>query len=624
MIHCLSLRHRTAMALLILLSLLTCPGKILAQPSKDDAVHTLRNLAALYRSNIFTARVYLDTVVHTMERFQSNGLSFSNEELLELLSPFRQLAWEKKLYAPFRQTYYALVSHQARIDGRNGEMLYYAEKLNDLEEKVTRMPSLTAMSYIAGYYYSKMAYPKIVALYHKHRPFITQLPETIRRHPLDRKELMRTGDLLSSLMMAAYNTGDTAMVRETENITNRFSENIREDYASDKEILIRLKYSLLLADHQKHRASGNKDQIRTNIRQLDALMADPDLPAYLKSYLGFTTADKKALFFLDHNSNDSAAHYINVLYNTYGEKLNIPGNAYMVKKYEARLLYNKGDYKASEDTLVRALEILETFTAATVSEIDDVLYALTKVEEQQFMLTDAARKQHQSDRQLTILVSGCVLLLSGGSLAVVMIRRRQQTKFLNFKLNLARNIHDETNPALLYAKMLARAQRTGQEEVEKGELETHIEHTMELIRGLAHDLKSDQQLSLRNLLQEIHGLLEKVSALSDFTYTLREPSATQRFLSHFQYVNLLAILKECITNSIKHADFRHLYITLSVTGNILQITYRDDGCGFAETQQATGIGLQNIRERARKLNATLEIQNNYPEGLQTIISLKLG
>lgn len=599
-------------------------GPALADPAKDSAVQLVQTLSSLYQKKVLTEKKYLDTIDKTVQLFHSEGLHFSNEELLKLLTLYRQLIWDKKDGGKLRKAYYAMLSNQAKMDGRNGEMLYYAERLSELQESIEQTPSVTSLSLIAGYYYSNMAYPKITALYSKHRKFLEKLPQLVMQQQFDKKEVMRSGELISTFLMGAYNAKDKALAAEMSSLRDRLMIAIQKVYPNDMEVLVRARYTILMAEHQKARIMGTAADIWKNIVQFDSLLYDKNMPEYLKSYAGFTIADKKALYFLDQKINDSAEHYIKVLYAMYGEKIDVPMNAYMVKKYESRLLYNRGFYKASEDTLIKSLIILEDAVANNTSEIDEVMYALTKVEEQQFLLADAAKKQKRSDQRFLLLVSGSILLLSGSILVFLLIRRRQMARFLNFKLNLARNIHDETNPALLYAKMLAKEQRMGQSITEKGALEQHIDHTMELIRSLSKDLKSEQQLLLSDLIREVREMIAKISRLSDFKYTLQVSADGKRFLSHYQYTNLKAILQECLSNSIKHAEFKEVYLSFETKVNILYIVYKDDGQGWPANQPVQGIGLQNMQDRTGKLNGDINIENDYPQGYQIRMSIKLS
>lgn len=593
-----------------------------AQISKDSVKVVIQNLSARYQKNALTEKQYLDTVQEKMMLFQSKGLKLSNKEMLDLLTVYRGVIWQDRNNEKFKQAYYALLSNQARLEGRNGEMFYYAEKLNELEQS-HQSSSITSLYYIATYYYAHLAYAKTVALYKKNQRFIANIPQLVLKQQLERKELMRGCDMLACFEMAAYKLKDSLLSREIEHVMTELVSSINKQYPGDQEISARLKYSLLMSNHEKNLAYNLSGEAWKNIGQLDDLLNAPGTPEYLKSYIGFMIADKKALFFLETKRNDSAGHYIDLLNRMYSEKLD-PMNAYMVKKYEARLLYNQGSFKQSEDTLIKALEILEETKRNSGAEIDEIMYALTKVEEQQFLLADSAKKQKQSDRQLMAFGFGALLLLSGSIFTFGIIRRRQEIRFVDFKLNLARNIHDESTPALLYAKMLARKQRVSYSPEQKDELEAHIELTTELIRSLSHDLQSEQRLTINDLLGDIRATLGKMSILSDFSYSIEDAINKRRFLSHYQFHNLKAILQECVANSVKHAAFTRIAIVFTIEVNVLKITYSDNGNGWPADQKINGIGLQNMQDRMKKLNGNFEIRNHYPGGYQIEMSIKLS
>src|SRR5690606_38338820 len=109
------------------------------------------------------------------------------------------------------------------------------------------------------------------------------------------------------------------------------------------------------------------------------------------------------------------------------------------------------------------------------------------------------------------------LLLIGAVVIVFFISKK---KFLEYKLNLARNIHDEANPALLYAKTLARFERLKLGLENKTELESHIDDTMELLRSLSHDLITDKQHTVKELISEINNFLNKLSRVTGFQYAV--------------------------------------------------------------------------------------------------------
>lgn len=590
---------------------------------KDSAKVAVGKIDKAFLDRSISEGRYLDSVQKSIQLFQSNNLRISKNELLELLTVYREVIWAKENNKKFRKNYYAILSGQARMENRNAEMLYYAERLNELEQLDDNDYSVNSIFFIATYYFGKLKFAKAAELYTKHRDLLRGIPRKVST--LERKDLMRSGDALSTLCSSAYSAGDKDMGREIEGVIRELIDSVGHIHPSDSELKIRLRYSLLLSAHDKARAFNDQAAIWESIRQLEELSADVNTPDYLRSYLDFTILDKKALFYLDFGNNDSAAHYIDKM--LYGAESH-PMTAYMIKKYQARLLYNKGLYKASEDTLVQALIMLEAVNSTTGEEVDELMYTLTKVEDQQLMLEEAETENKRKEQWIRWVSFGGLMLLVLGTCSFFFIRQRQRRKFLEFKLNMARNVHDETGPALLYAKSLAKSCKViGEDEKMRAELESHIENTMAVIRSLSHDLKSDKLCSIGSLIRETDNTLKKLKNLNVFNYIIKEHLKEDRFISHYQFSQLKAVLQECVTNSIKHAQFDHIHISFAEAGKKLTITYSDNGNGWEQkstTGTGGGIGLNNMKERVRLVNGEFAIDSNFPEGytIRMIIPLR--
>jgi len=72
--------------------------------------------------------------------------------------------------------------------------------------------------------------------------------------------------------------------------------------------------------------------------------------------------------------------------------------------------------------------------------------------------------------------------------------------------------------------------------------------------------------------------------------------------------HLLAVLREVLTNAGKHAQASHYRVTLSVA-DFVTLEVIDNGVGIDPSPtSADGMGLNNLRNRAEKLNGTFEIE----------------
>lgn len=85
------------------------------------------------------------------------------------------------------------------------------------------------------------------------------------------------------------------------------------------------------------------------------------------------------------------------------------------------------------------------------------------------------------------------------------------------------------------------------------------------------------------------------------------------------------ILQEFFSNTIKHAKATHLDILLDYqTDNTLVITAKDNGLGFdINKQNHSGIGLTNIKNRAKLVNANATILSEPNKGTELTITYKL-
>lgn len=82
------------------------------------------------------------------------------------------------------------------------------------------------------------------------------------------------------------------------------------------------------------------------------------------------------------------------------------------------------------------------------------------------------------------------------------------------------------------------------------------------------------------------------------------------------------IVEEGVTNVVKHAHANHVTVTLIVEGESLLVTILDDGIGLTPSDDATGIGLQSMRERATELGGTCLVTSG-PDGRGTLVQVTL-
>jgi signal transduction histidine kinase/ligand-binding sensor domain-containing protein len=79
--------------------------------------------------------------------------------------------------------------------------------------------------------------------------------------------------------------------------------------------------------------------------------------------------------------------------------------------------------------------------------------------------------------------------------------------------------------------------------------------------------------------------------------------------------NIMMIFKEAMSNSLKHAQARHVKLIMQKTElREISITLTDDGTGFNPLFIKKGHGFQNMQKRANRMNAVFGISSNPGEG----------
>jgi len=161
---------------------------------------------------------------------------------------------------------------------------------------------------------------------------------------------------------------------------------------------------------------------------------------------------------------------------------------------------------------------------------------------------------------------------------------------------------------------------------DKEKAQLKLEATRELMRNLITDLKS-LSLSLNSDRVAHLGLCKSIETevvrlnrtglfIAEFVKPEEEPP-----IDPDQAVILFRMVQEVLNNCIKHSDAREIRIGMQVVEGKLMLSIRDNGKGFAlsENTFSEGQGLLNLRTRAKLIHGTISISSTPGEGTSIII-----
>ncbi len=125
-------------------------------------------------------------------------------------------------------------------------------------------------------------------------------------------------------------------------------------------------------------------------------------------------------------------------------------------------------------------------------------------------------------------------------------------------------------------------------------------------------------VSLENMEEQV-GAAEKIRLEIDV-----QEIGEDRFDEHFE-IGVYRMVQEIITNTLKHAGASSLRIHFKKEGYFLGIRAKDDGIGFAlgELDEGRGMGLSNLKKRARSLEGEASIRSRHGHGVYIDIRLPL-
>lgn len=193
-------------------------------------------------------------------------------------------------------------------------------------------------------------------------------------------------------------------------------------------------------------------------------------------------------------------------------------------------------------------------------------------------------------------------------------REAEASAMLTERNRIAREIHDTLSQSFTgIIVQLEAGKRILADSLE--EAEGHFERASSLSRqGLAQARRSVQALRLlphdqidlpKSLEQFVDCMTTGTPVKCDFSLT-GVPDAE---LAPEINANFLRIAQEAVTNALRHAGADIIKVALSYEKNRMQLRVKDNGSGFDTESEPKGFGLIGMRERARGINAQLEIKS---------------
>lgn len=177
----------------------------------------------------------------------------------------------------------------------------------------------------------------------------------------------------------------------------------------------------------------------------------------------------------------------------------------------------------------------------------------------------------------------------------------------NERRRLSRELHDGLGPLLTALKFTV---DNKVKDVElKAEMKKLVDDTISEIRVMSNALMPSTiedfgvSAALANFCE---GVKKSSKILISFEDWLKEKDSQ---ITKNQEIHLFRIAQELINNALKHANAKHIKITLSELDEFISLFYFDDGKGFNLESVTLGSGIINIKERVEICKGKIQIDS---------------
>ena len=275
-----------------------------------------------------------------------------------------------------------------------------------------------------------------------------------------------------------------------------------------------------------------------------------------------------------------------------------------------------------------------------------------------------ARIQFETDEYITknerlsweknlIMIIGSVIILIGSLLYIILDQRSKNIKLKlekrqqkaneeiydlmlvqQYKLDegrrkekkrISEELHDGVLGKLFGTRLLLSAlnDKSDAETIKKREKYINdLQAVEEEVRNVSHELNKRSEILNVGYKQVVQDLLENQSKITKFNYEFRsDKNINWEEISGEFKMNMYRIIQEALQNINKYASAKNVMVEFKLTKKYLKLLIIDDGVGFKILNKREGIGLKNIKSRAKHLNGIFTIKSEPNSG--TFIQIKI-
>lgn len=194
------------------------------------------------------------------------------------------------------------------------------------------------------------------------------------------------------------------------------------------------------------------------------------------------------------------------------------------------------------------------------------------------------------------------------------------------RATFSKELHDGLGPLLSSAKISLTALSRTEMDAERKEIFDNtlyvVEEALRSLREISNNL-SPHLLSDFGLARGIRSFIDRTQALHSVKLSFATNLRGERYNTDIEVI-MYRVACELVTNSLKHSGCSEIRLTLSVTGDELEMQYSDNGRGFnPQAMMDCGMGLSNINSRINSLNGEFDIRSSKGRGMTATVKVNV-
>jgi len=190
--------------------------------------------------------------------------------------------------------------------------------------------------------------------------------------------------------------------------------------------------------------------------------------------------------------------------------------------------------------------------------------------------------------------------------------------------NISQEIHDNVGQILSLAKVQINImnESDNMNGAMLNDVKENVSKALADLRDIAKSLSSERIRNM-SIVDAVRLETERINK-SGFINATVLSEGEERNTEVQKKLILFRIIQECLQNIIKHAQASEVYLQFNYLPGILVVIVKDNGRGFDVYKamgNSTGLGLQNIKNRASLIGAELTIESSLDKGSTIMIKM---